>query len=601
MQKYIRHSLLFSGAIVCCYLLGSKPIIAEEDNTISSDLDQELQQLDLEIDNVSRDASDLVTSDTMEQVNSVSQLRDVEPGDWAFEALTNLVEKYGCIAGYPDSTFKGNRAMTRYEFAAGLNACLQSIERLIVGGGIDTSELENIRRLTQEFQTELASLDARVDDLEGRVAYLEDHQFSTTTKLSGLAFFNITGAFAGDDVKVETSNPDTILELRPAGRDASGDPIVSEITSNPEITFSDLVWLTLNTSFNGKDNLVTQLGAGNGDSPANEFASAGLFNTFGIPFTDQTAGPEITGPRNDVIIRELFYSFPVTDNFQLVVGPRINWYRYFDGNAFTFFLNGAGSFNSIGSTLSNTLDRGSGAIALWSISDQFKLHFGYLGENTEFLPGGLFNTSSNPSEGLFGGTNTSTVELTYSPTSKVNLRLFYNYSHLNAVFGTIGGAMGEPIYGIADAGPGKGLDIDSSDGGLKDSWSHTFGFNFDWLITSNIGIFGRYTYGTTNLEPINEKINAQAIQAGLAFPDLGKEGAAATFSFVMPFDVLEGRKYLASGGGNGGTQYEFELNYYYPINDNIAIVPSFYTILNPNNFDDNPAIYVLNFRTQFSF
>ena len=69
--------------------------------------------------------------DPMDQVTNVSQLSDVSPGDWAYEALRNLVERYGCIAGYPDGTFRGNRAMTRYEFAAGLNSCLQQIERLI--------------------------------------------------------------------------------------------------------------------------------------------------------------------------------------------------------------------------------------------------------------------------------------------------------------------------------------------------------------------------------------------------------------------------------------------------------------------------------------
>ncbi len=44
--------------------------------------------------------------------------------------------------------------------------------------------------------------------------------------------------------------------------------------------------------------------------------------------------------------------------------------------------------------------------------------------------------------------------------------------------------------------------------------------------------------------------------------------------------------------GDGGTQYEFEASYYYPINDNIALVPAFYLIDNPNNFDENPNIYV---------
>lgn len=599
MQKYWYRSLILGKVALFCCLVLSKQVIAEEYLTIFSDLNEESPQSDTEILN----KMELEGEESIGQVNSVSQLRDVSPTDWAFEALKSLVERYGCIVGYPDRTFRGNRALSRYEFAAGLNACMEKMERLIAESeAVSKKDLEMLKRLTEEFEIELVALGTRVDNLEGRVAFLEDHQFSTTTKLNGLVFFNVTGAFAGDDIRAETSNINVPPELRPAGRDTLGNPIISKIKDNPEITFSNLVWLTLTTSFSGKDSLVTQLAAGNGISPANEFTSAGLFNTFGVPFTDQTAGPEIIGTRNRVIVRELFYSFPVTDSFQLVVGPRVNWYRYFDANAFTFLLKG-GSFNSVGSTLSNTLDRGSGAIALWNINDKFKLNFGYLAENTEFLPSGLFNTSSNPKEGLglFGGTNTSTIELTYSPTDKINTRFFYNYSHLNAVFGTIGGAMGEPIYGIADAGPGQGLDINPNDGGLKNSSAHTIGFNFDWLITSGFGIFGRYTYGSTNLKPIDKNINAQAIQAGLAFPDLGKEGALGTLSFLIPFDVLGGRKYLASGGGDGGTQYEVEATYYYPISQNIAIVPSYYAIMNANNFDSNPAIHVFNIRTQFSF
>src|SRR5919202_3999878 len=68
-------------------------------------------------------------TDPLDQVTNVSQLRDVSPGDWAFEALRSLVERYGCIAGYPDGTYRVNRALSRYEFAAGLNACLQQVER----------------------------------------------------------------------------------------------------------------------------------------------------------------------------------------------------------------------------------------------------------------------------------------------------------------------------------------------------------------------------------------------------------------------------------------------------------------------------------------
>ncbi len=119
-------------------------------------------------------------------------------------------------------------------------------------------------------------------------------------------------------------------------------------------------------------------------------------------------------------------------------------------------------------------------------------------------------------------------------------------------------------------------------------------------------MFGRYSYGSTNILPrtpgrADGEINAQSFQAGVAFPDLGKEGALGTFSFLVPFDVLDGEEFLAAGNGDGGTQYEFEVTYHYPVNDNLAIVPAFYLVANPNNFEDNPNIYVGNVRMQFKF
>ncbi|MHC5598943.1 MAG: iron uptake porin, partial [Nostoc sp.] len=72
------------------------------------------------------------------QVTSVSQLSDVKPTDWAFQALQSLVERYGAIAGYTDGTFKGDRSLTRYEFAAGLSAALDRLNELI---GTSTTDL----------------------------------------------------------------------------------------------------------------------------------------------------------------------------------------------------------------------------------------------------------------------------------------------------------------------------------------------------------------------------------------------------------------------------------------------------------------------------
>ena len=106
---------------------------------------------------------------------------DVYPTDWAYQALAGLVETYGCVAGYPNGTFRGNRAMTRYEAAALLNACLDRV----------TEVTDELRRL--EFETELAILKGRVDGLEAKVGELEATQFSTTTKLKGKADFIIGG------------------------------------------------------------------------------------------------------------------------------------------------------------------------------------------------------------------------------------------------------------------------------------------------------------------------------------------------------------------------------------------------------------------------
>ncbi|MGA7935768.1 MAG: iron uptake porin [Kovacikia sp.] len=544
----------------------------------------------------------------MDQVTSVSQLTDVKPTDWAFQALQSLVERYGCIVGYPDKTYRGNRALSRYEFAAGVNACLDRINELLAAATADLVKKEDLialQKLQEEFAAELAALRGRVDALEVRTATLEKQQFSTTTKLSGLVWFNLTDAGATSDVRYE-GLPGAPADVRFAGaRNAlTRNPLV-QTTGKPNTTFGFLTWLTLNTSFTGKDSLVTQLTAGNSISPANQYASAGFFNAFGTPFTDQSAGT-VNG-RSDFVIHDLFYSFPVGNTVKVTVGPRVNWYRHFDFNRYTFFLTGASSFDSIGSTQTNAIDRGSGAVVEWNINKQFRFAAGYLGENTEFLPSQFgFNTSSNPTFGVFGGTNTSTAELTFSPTEKINLRVMYNYSRLQAYGGQVGGAIGEPIpYGYLDAGPGfsvfNPVTGAVSDGGLKYVFAHTVAFNFDWSITPKFGIFGRYSMGWATLKPSSQLVRSQSFQVGFGLSDLLKKGSQAVVTFLMPMDILNGSKYFVSGAGDGGTMYELEASYFYPVTDNIALVPAFYAIFNANNFDSNPTVFVGNLRAQFSF
>ena len=160
-----------------------------------------------------------------EQVTSITQFSDVYPTDWAYQALSNLIERYGCVAGYPNGTYRGNRAMTRFEAAALLNACLDRV----------TEVTDELKRLMIEFEKELAILKGRVDGLEARVGELEATQFSTTTKLKGKTTFVIGASTASSSV------------------DGAADEYAAEFGAT---TFNYDTRLFLDTSFTGKDLLA---------------------------------------------------------------------------------------------------------------------------------------------------------------------------------------------------------------------------------------------------------------------------------------------------------------------------------------------------------
>jgi len=512
-----------------------------------------------------------------QNVTSVSQLSDVKPTDWAFTALQSLVERYGCIAGYPDRTFRGKQATTRYEFAAGLNACLDKINEIISAGLADKvskEDLATLQKLQEEFAAELATLRGRVDALDAKVTKLEAQQFSTTTKLSGLAFFNVTGATGNNAVLDPTGAPQR----------------------TPNVTMSGLVWLTLNTSFTGKDSLITQLAVGNGTSPFNAYTplNSGFFNSTGVPFTDQTAG----ATANTFVLRELSYTFPVFEKASLVVGPRVNFYKYFDNIRFIYPWNT--SFNSINSTLLTNAKRGAGAVFLTPLGNQFDFKIGYLAESNEFGPGLSGTSAATPTSGLFGGNNALTAELGFKPSDAFKFRLLYSRTNLASFVPT-----GSPVSLVGGVGFTPSLPFTVA--GANNAQSDVFVANFDWLVSKGFGLFGRYGYSTSNINLTaggSGNVVTQTFQVGAAFPDLFKEGALGLISFGMPFNLTSNNVPVISGAGNGGTystQYDLEFSYVLPITKNISLVPSFYTIFSPNNIRENPTVFVGNLQAVFSF
>lgn len=482
------------------------------------------------------------------RVTSVSQLADVQPQDWAFQALQTLVERYGVIAGYPDGTFKGNRAITRYEFAAGLNAALDRINELITVGvenSVSREDLEILQRLQTEFASELATLGGRVDGLEARNAQLEANQFSTTTKLTGQIIFAANaGSFRGDRI------------IDPRGVELAND--------NPNATVLYRSVLDFNTSFSGTDLLKIRLDTGSNGIRDN--ATGVLEPNFGSVL-DFSARP----PRNGEIgLGRAYYSFKPFDDFQVILGTAIVPTDYIDRNS---YANASYQDFSTQALVSNyillpIIGLSSGAIIDWNPSGgAFKFRALYtaaaaFSPNAQGNPTGvsllnrvLYPNTANGDRGLFGNPYQGIVELEYSPSRAFALRLQY------------------------------------SGGKVFDGRFDVFGANAELAISRQIGIFGRYGYGSYNDTAFGD-LNPHYWMAGVSVRDLFFPGTVAGIAASQPF--------IERDVGNG-TQTNFEAFYNLPLNDNLRITPLVQVITNPANQNSNGTIFTGTLRTVFSF
>ncbi|WP_346292824.1 iron uptake porin [Sphaerothrix gracilis] len=100
---------------------------------------------------------------------ATEQPLDVPPTHWAYTAVQRLVNEYGCITGYPDGTFRGEQELTRYEFAAAMNACLDTLVQLIQVNRTQ-SETTEVLATQQDLQQQLFCLEADVTELEAGAA-----------------------------------------------------------------------------------------------------------------------------------------------------------------------------------------------------------------------------------------------------------------------------------------------------------------------------------------------------------------------------------------------------------------------------------------------
>jgi hypothetical protein len=495
-------------------------------------------------------------TDSMEQVTSVSQLSDVQPTDWAFQALQSLVERYGCIAGYPDGTYKGNRAMTRYEFAAGLNACLERVNELIaasVANLVTREDLAVLQRLQEEFAAELATLRGRVLALEARTAELEANQFSTTTKLRGEVVFWPGDSF-GDR----------------ANYNVAGGPF-GEQSDDPTQTYLGYrVRLNFDTSFTGQDLLRTRLQAV--DIP--NLRDFDLNNTL-------MARTGIDGNSDGVEIDDLYYRFPAFNgNAQLYIGANSLDLDDAMDIITPFASSSSGAISRFGRQ-NPAIFRGpggTGALAKFAFGeeDQFKLNLGYLAGNA---------ADATEGNGLFNGSNTGSAQIIYEPTDKLAFAVEYARKYFTD--------------GDVNVAGGTGSWIADRPFGDNSSTSDNLGFQFNWQIVEKFELGG--WFGATWANQKNNGDDSATIlnwAVTLGFPDAFSEGDLGGIVVGMPPKVTS---HDVSGLEDRDTSLHIEAFYRYAFNDYIAITPGFYVVTNPDHNDRNDTIVVGTLRTTFRF
>jgi hypothetical protein len=526
----------------------------------------------------------------MSQITSVSQLRDVSPTDWAYEALRSLVERYGCIVGYPDRTYRGNRALNRFEFAAGLNSCMQQMERLIAQSeAVLKEDIEMLKRLMKEFEVELASLGARVDNLEARVGFLEDHQFSTTTKLKGEVIMAFT-ALGDSDVKEDQRY-----------RNLTNDSKTPE--DDTQATLSYRVRLSLDTSFTGKDLLKTRLSAGN------------------IPDLSRATGTDMArlsfaqNTENSIEIDKLFYRTPLGDKSTLWIATDLAPEDVYD--TMNPFLQSSANgslarFNRYNPFIYRTTE-GAGLAFKHDFSDMFDITASYFAGDAND-PG----NEDNRSVGLFNGIFSAGIQLGFYPTENVALSVAYMHNYFPEGQVNLTGSTGSNFSSSVSSLISNSY-LDSNGNrqggfrGAKDPFSgastvtDNVGIQGTWRITENInwaawggwsGATGK-SYDSTGINRDGDYTDLWTWNTNFSFLDVFKEGAVLT---IAGGQLPRAGSVEGTFGRDRTQAWIVEGQYNYPVNDNITITPGVYAIFNANNhIDGDSNIIVGVLRTVFKF
>ena len=523
--------ILLSSNLQAAEIPGSNSNIQQQTKISSNILSRQENSSDNLVVNIDRRK--------LAQVNNVKQFRDVEPTDWTYEALRSLSDRYGCISGFPDGTYRGEQAVSRAEFAAGLNACLDKIDN--VTAKMPQADIDTVLGLMQEFQSELAILKGRTDASQARVDDLEATQFSTTTKLRGEAIFGLGG-------------------------------VLSEGIENDAV-FGSRLRLDFATSFEGDDLLFTRLSRNDFQGFAEEVGT----------FQGNLAFAEFD---DELRLDELHYSFGIGDRLRFIVGtagidaediaPTIN---YLDGDG------GSGSISRFGTRNPLYYPPGDAGLGIThSPIDEIEISAGYLA-----------SAAGEPSgSGLFNGPYSALGQITIAPLESLSLAATYVHSYNQSDTKTGTGLTN--LQSQTEELFGQQVPTVSNSYGLELSWAVS-----DRIIIGGRGGLSKVSnLNTLNGQIDRGTQDVWNWAATLALPDLGTEGSLA--GIVVGSEPRVTNSTIDALGEDNEQSLHLEAFYQYQINDNISVTPGVVWITEPDSDIQNSDDLVIGtFRTTFSF
>lgn len=480
-----------------------------------------------------------------ENITQVRQLRDLSSVDWSYEAIRSLAERYGCMKGLSNRTFQGDRSITRYEFGAGLNSCLEKIEDSVDIYFDLPIELdrEPADKIFKEFENIL-------NTLNNQITYLEENQFSTTTKLTGEVVFGLGSILAGSTDDSET-----------------------EIDRIPYL--GNQVTLELATSFTGEDELLIELEA------ANLPDLADVTNTFQGELAFSGSND------NNLELDLLAYTFPLGDNLEIIIGTKglaaddiAETINFLEGdNGGDGAISNFGGLNPIYETAE---DAGIGII--YEIGETIELSAGYLAAAANEPTGG---------EGIFNAPYGAVAQAIISPSDRLDLA--FTYIHSRDLSDTDTGSNLANLQSFTED------EFDEAVSTVSNSYGVEFSYELsDFIVVGGWGGLSTITTLSTlsgELEGGTQDVWNWAIN--LAFPDLGKEGNLG--GIVIGAEPWVTSSSIDTLGEDENMSLHLEAFYQYRLSDNLAITPGIIWITAPDNSNLEDDLVIGAIRTTFAF